>query len=128
MKVTDIAYGSIENKEGEGRGKGTLKVGEKKPEFTVGAFDNGGKAFTCFRQPMRIAMPGLDVGSGLPGSVIFVLDMLVTDDEVWGVQHMLHEIESFGHKQDKCAETEEAFGWLPGQSTAQRLLELCVRR
>mmetsp|Transcript_42211 Transcript_42211/g.99025 ORF Transcript_42211/g.99025 Transcript_42211/m.99025 type:complete len:894 (+) Transcript_42211:165-2846(+) len=89
MKVTDIAYGSIENKEGEGRGKGTLKVGEKKPEFTVGAFDNG-------------------------GSVIFVLDMLVTDDEVWGVQHMLHEIESFGHKQDKCAETEEAFGWLPG--------------
>ena len=36
------------------------------------------------------------------GAVCFVLDMLVTDDECWTVQHMLHEIEVFGHKQTHC--------------------------
>jgi len=49
------------------------------------------------------------------GSVIFVLDMLVTDDEVWGVQHMLHEIPVFGHTQDKCCETEEPFNEFIGK-------------
>mmetsp|Transcript_17323 Transcript_17323/g.14209 ORF Transcript_17323/g.14209 Transcript_17323/m.14209 type:complete len:470 (+) Transcript_17323:152-1561(+) len=33
--------------------------------------------------------------------------MMVTDDICATVQHMLHEVEEFGHKQEKCADTQE---------------------
>jgi hypothetical protein len=60
-------------------------------EFTIGNFESG-------------------------GSCTFVLDMLVTDDEVWQVQHMVHEREVFGVLQNKCSETDEEFkpDWMPG--------------
>uniref|UniRef100_A0A7S4PRR9 MATH domain-containing protein n=1 Tax=Guillardia theta TaxID=55529 RepID=A0A7S4PRR9_GUITH len=50
------------------------------------------------------------------GAVAFVLDLLITDDESWQVQHMLHEIEAFGYKQNRCNETGEELkaDWLPG--------------
>lgn len=50
------------------------------------------------------------------GSVTFVLDLLVTDDINGEVQHMLHEIESFGRVHDKCTETDTPLSvtWLPG--------------
>jgi len=43
------------------------------------------------------------------GSVGLVLEMVVTDVECKTVQHMLHEVEVFGHLQSQCEETNEPF-------------------
>jgi len=50
------------------------------------------------------------------GSVTFVLDLLVTDDINGEVQHMLHEVETFGKVHSHCTETDIplSVGWLPG--------------
>ena len=57
-----------------------------------------GREYEGSKQPKEFILGKYDA----KGAVCFVLDMLVTDDECWTVQHMLHEIEVFGHKQTHC--------------------------
>eukprot|EP00802_Teleaulax_amphioxeia_P003602 Tamp_03605.p1 GENE.Tamp_03605~~Tamp_03605.p1 ORF type:complete len:928 (+),score=215.99 Tamp_03605:206-2989(+) len=62
-----------------------------------------GRTYEGSQHPKEFVLGKYEQG----GAVSFVLDMMVTDDEGATVQHMLHEIEEFGHKQDKCADTQE---------------------
>jgi len=55
------------------------------------------------------------------GAVTFVLDMMVTDDECWTIQHMLHEIEEFGILQNKCA------GERTSEGASERVLNAAER-